>query len=110
MTKIAIAIFICAAIITLPSLAMAESNPGPVNKLGRGIANMATGWYEIIREMISVTTNQGDVAGLFLAPFTGTWKAIVRTAAGAYETVTFLIPYPPDYEPIVQPEYVFTAD
>lgn len=80
---------------------------GPITKLGRGLANTLTGWYEIPKEMMSVTETDGDMKGLFVAPFVGLWKGLVRTGAGLYEILTFPIPLPADYEPVVYPEYVF---
>ena len=80
---------------------------GPVTKLGRGLANTLTGWYEMPKEIMSVTETDGDLKGLFVAPFVGIWKGLVRTGAGIYEIITFLIPLPADYEPVVYPEYVF---
>jgi len=103
-------IVLCLILLTLVSSAAFADGPGPFTKLGRGAANVATGWIEIPKEMVNVTENKNDIMGLFVAPFTGLWKAIVRTVAGAYEIVTFPIPMPAEYEPIVQPEYVLNYD
>ena len=81
-----------------------------INKLGRGVANLFTGWIEFPKEIINVTSSDGDVKGLFVAPIVGLWKALGRTFVGLYEIVTFPIPLPAGYEPIVYPEYVIGED
>ncbi len=79
----------------------------PIEKLGRGITNTATGWIEIPKEIGRNVEKSGDMAGLIVGPFKGIAKAIGRTVAGVYEVVTFLIPLPRRYEPIIEPAYVF---
>ena len=82
----------------------------PIQKIGRGIANVATGWIEIPKEMVNVTEQENDMKGLFVAPFTGLWKGVVRTVVGVYEIVTFPLPIPAEYAPVVEPEYVLSQD
>ena len=79
----------------------------PIRKLGRGIANIATGWAEIPAEIFRESGNEGDAAAMFAAPFKGLAKAIGRTAVGAYEVVTFIIPLPRFYNPVIEPEFIF---
>ena len=79
----------------------------PIQKLGRGITNVATGWIEIPKEIGKSVEKSGDFAGLAVGPLKGIAKAIGRTAAGFYEIVTFLIPLPRRYEPVIEPAYVF---
>ena len=79
----------------------------PIEKLGRGITNVATGCIEIPKEIGRNVEKSGDMAGLIVGPFKGIAKAIGRTLAGVYEVVTFLIPLPRRYEPVIEPAYVF---
>jgi putative exosortase-associated protein (TIGR04073 family) len=79
----------------------------PVQKLGRGITNVATGWVEIPKEIGRSVEKSGDFAGLVVGPFKGIAKAIGRTIVGVYEVVTFPIPLPRRYEPVIEPAYVF---
>lgn len=79
----------------------------PVEKLGRGITNTATGWVEIPKEIGRSIGKSGDMSGLVVGPLKGLVKAIGRTVVGIYDAVTFLIPLPRRYEPIIEPEYVF---
>jgi len=79
----------------------------PIRKLGRGIANVATGWGEFPKEILQETERSGDIGGLLVAPFKGIAKFIGRTVIGVYEVITFLIPLPRNYEPVIEPEFVF---
>ena len=79
----------------------------PIRKFGRGITNILTGWIEIFKEIGLQVENSGDMAGIIVGPFKGMAKAVGRTAAGMYDVVTFLIPYPEDYEPLIEPEFIF---
>ncbi len=71
-------------------------------KLGRGISNLAFGWIDILKGIEDVGNEQNFLAAITWGPIYGAGNAIVRTAAGAYETVTF--PFP--NEPLVHPEFV----
>ena len=73
------------------------------DKLGRGVANLTLGWTEI-----PITVNQrystSDTGTSFLSGIVvGIFKGLVRTGVGAYETVTFFLPYPEDFAPILPP-------
>lgn len=79
----------------------------PIEKLGRGITNTATAWLEIPKEIGRKVEKSSTLAGLVVGPLKGLAKAIGRTAIGVYDVVTFLIPLPRRYEPVIEPEYVF---
>ena len=102
---IAALIFAC----FLLSVAVSSAQAGEYNaaeKLGRGVANFFTGWVEIPAEVGRVIQKKGDLAAVFVAPFTGIVKAIGRTAVGIYDTLTFPIPFPAGYKPVIEPEFV----
>ena len=79
----------------------------PTAKLGRGIANVITGWVEIPKRIAETSNTQGMAAGLTWGLLRGMGHGFVRTAAGFYELFTFPFPAPPDYEPVIQPAFVF---
>lgn len=70
-------------------------------KLGRGLSNTLFGFLEIplnIHERYSVS----DTAGSWLTGAAyGTFKGFVRTGVGLYEVVSFPLPYPEDFAPIL---------
>ena len=78
-----------------------------LRKLGRGLANTLTGFVEIPKKVILISKNDNPLLGLTWGWVKGTAVGLLRTAAGVYETVTFPIPAPAEYEPIVNPEFVF---
>jgi putative exosortase-associated protein (TIGR04073 family) len=63
---------------------------------------------EIFKGMQEVDRNENGVAAVAWGPVYGLGNAISRTAAGAFETLTF--PFPTtadkDYDPILEPEFV----
>ena len=75
-------------------------------KLGRGCANLFLGWLEIPKEVGDTLEDEGEVAACFAAPFTGLVKGLIRTVVGAYEIITFPIPIPGGYRPVLEPEFV----
>jgi putative exosortase-associated protein (TIGR04073 family) len=77
-------------------------------KLTRGFVNLITGWVEIPKRIHETTQTSGAAAGFTWGLLRGLGRGFIRTAAGAYEFVTFPFPAPPGYEPVIQPEYVFT--
>ena len=78
-----------------------------VRKLGRGVVNMATGWLELPLQTGSGMSNAEGPQGLFLGLGKGVVWTLLRTAAGIYDTATFFIPLPNDYEPLLQPPTIF---
>ena len=80
---------------------------GPLAKLTRGAVNTVTGWVEIPKRMHETWKASGAGAGLTYGLIRGVGYGFVRTAAGVYELVTFPFPAPPDYAPVIQPEFVF---
>ena len=79
-------------------------------KLVRGVANLATGWVELPKQIYVVGTNEGWVAGVFRGPFDGMGMFFARTIAGAYEILTFPVPVPPGYRPMVNPDFVWESE
>jgi putative exosortase-associated protein (TIGR04073 family) len=79
-------------------------------KLTRGAVNTVTGWVEVPKRVHETTQLDGAAAGFTWGLLRGLGYGFIRTAAGLYELVTFPFPAPPGYEPVIQPEYVFTDE
>ena len=79
-----------------------------VMKLFRGIMNAATGWMEIPKQMSVTWQASGAGVGSSWGFIKGIGFAVARSVAGAYEIVTFPLPIPDGYRPIMQPEYVIS--
>jgi putative exosortase-associated protein (TIGR04073 family) len=78
--------------------------PGPVQKLGRGVANVVTGVLALPGSIAAETRADG-VAGVPKGIGLGLWRTVSRELVGVYEMVTFPIPVPDDYRPILEPPY-----
>ena len=83
---------------------------GAAAKAGRGVINTVTGWVEIPKRIYETSAEQGAAAGWTWGLLRGIGRGFIRTAAGLYEVVTFPFPAPPNYESVIQPEYVFVDE
>ena len=94
----------------------AADEPGPLEKLGRGIANVALSPLEMIKRPVMIAHQKGEVAGLFYGPLDGVKWILIRIGVGVTDIVTFPMPLPgcnenPDdprwgYGPMVRPAWV----
>jgi putative exosortase-associated protein (TIGR04073 family) len=111
-----------AAALAIPSPAPAvtstsieEASPqeivgGIANKTIRGVANVATGWVEIPKQIYLTFSEEGPAKGLTAGPLNGIGMTLVRTVTGVVEIATFFIPVPGFYDPLVEPEYVWQKE
>lgn len=79
----------------------------PLRKLGRGIANCLTFPIEIPNQISKTNNNDGPVAAISYGAAKGIVMGIFRMVVGGYEVLTFLIPLPEWYRPILtDPEFM----
>jgi putative exosortase-associated protein (TIGR04073 family) len=101
-----------AVVALIAAAPMAAAEPTDANqaftKLTRGLINLATGWVEIPKRVQETSQQSGPLAGFTWGLLRGVGYGFIRTAAGLYECVTFPFPAPPDYEPVLEPDYVFS--
>ena len=69
----------------------------PIHKAGRGLTNVLTGWIELPKNIHLGTQEDNPIIGIGWGLVKGAGLTLTRLAFGAYEAVTFLIPYPPGY-------------
>ena len=69
----------------------------PIHKLGRGAGNVLTCWIEILKNLHLGLQEDNPVKGAAVGLFKGGGLALTRLVVGAYETVSFPIPYPKEY-------------
>lgn len=109
-------LMVLCVLLARPLSVQAEEPPTPSvpvrigTKLVRGLANLVTGVGEIPKQVYLVGKREGWVQGTFRGPFEGLGMFIARTLAGAYEVVTFPLPVPPGYQPMLLPEYVWQPE
>lgn len=87
-----------------------EEIHGMSGKLVRGIANTATGWIELPKQIVVTYKEDGAVRGIFVGPLKGVGMTIVRTLSGVAEIATFYLPVPEDYEPYFKPEFSWQSE
>jgi len=80
-----------------------------LTKLGRGFSNILFGWAELPVTFHEKLREGKSFQYLFgVVPVLGTTRAVMRTATGVFEMVTF--PYSDNevnFEPLLEPEYLF---
>ena len=101
-------LFVCFVIIAVMGMATQAYAQDPAKKLGRGLANILTGWVELPKNIYDTSVEENVLSGLTMGLAKGVGMTIVRTGAGVYETVTFPFPIPEDYQPVLEPEFVFS--
>lgn len=75
----------------------------PLNKLERGVVNMATFWVELPAEVARVSKEKDPAMGATVGVANGIFTSALRGVTGILDTVTFLIP---SYtKPAMKPEY-----
>ncbi len=77
-------------------------------KLGRGVCNILTFPLEIPAQISKVNITDGPMAALTWGVLKGVGMTGLRALVGVYETITFPMPIPQGYEPILtDPEFFF---
>lgn len=83
----------------------------PIHKMGRGLGNVLTCWIELPKNLHLGTQEENPVLGAGWGLIKGTGLAATRLAIGAYETVTFFVPFPKNYaspyEGVELPDYAW---
>ena len=103
-------LIIAVVMVMVLAVATASYAQDPAKKLGRGLANILTGWIELPKNIYDVSVEDNPLAGLTIGLAKGIGMTIVRTGAGIYEVVTFPFPIPEDYGPVLEPEFVFSEE
>ena len=80
------------------------------NKFSRGVENVVTAPFEIPKKAY-IESSRSDkwletFGRLFSGTFIGLGRTVGRTGAGVFDVITFPLPIN-DYDPILEPEYVF---
>ncbi|MBI2923045.1 MAG: exosortase system-associated protein, TIGR04073 family [Planctomycetes bacterium] len=78
-----------------------------MTKLGRGIVNIITFIGELPKQMVLTGRDKGFTAAITLGFLKGLGMSVVRFGAGIWEVALFLSPWPDDYKPVLEPEYVW---
>lgn len=80
----------------------ADSSP---RKLGRGLANMTTGIIVLPAKVIETTRDHGPFLGATWGLVKGLGWVVATETIGVFEFLTCPFETPPDFKPILQPEF-----
>lgn len=100
-------VLLFAAVVVITTVITTPCFADPLRKLGRGLANTLTGVVEVPKKVILTCKDENPLMGFTWGLVKGTAVGILRSATGLYETLTFPIPAPAGYEPMIHPEFVF---
>ncbi len=92
---------------TIDNSSPQEVVDGMMNKAGRGMANMTTGWLELPKQVYETSKEDGVAKGILIGTLKGVGMTVVRTVGGASEFATFYLSYPGFYDPYFEPAYVW---
>lgn len=113
MKKIIVALVISVFFLNIcvpAALAESESTPGKMaHKFGRGLCNVALSWCEIPKNIMNSCEEINPYAGWFIGLVKGICMTVGRVLTGVWDIVTFPLPIPGDYEPVMEPEFVFES-
>jgi putative exosortase-associated protein (TIGR04073 family) len=105
MAKIVLSVMVMLFLVGLAATAYCD---GPTDKLGRGFSNLLTFPCEVPNRIKEEYQKNGITAAWSYGILKGIFYAGARALVGAYEIVSFPVPIPGDFQPILtDPEYFF---
>lgn len=103
MRRFIVALVIVGLVLALASPLYAND---PMRKLGRGITNVVSAPYGLVKGIGDAADEKGIVAAATWGVFRGVVNVVKRTVVGVYEVATFPLPIPAGYKPILEnPEF-----
>ncbi|HUI07497.1 MAG TPA: exosortase system-associated protein, TIGR04073 family [Verrucomicrobiae bacterium] len=81
------------------------SGHNALRKLGRGVANILFGVVEVPNQITKTAAEHGGAGGVTYGVGKGFVRWFARELTGAYEVVTFPVPFPRGYKPVMKPEF-----
>jgi putative exosortase-associated protein (TIGR04073 family) len=93
------------AMAQLPVPEDAPRGQNALRKLCRGFANVLFGIVEMPNQITRTTAAHGGGAGVTYGVAKGFTRWIGREVTGVYDVVTFPVPFPHGYKPIMEPEF-----
>jgi putative exosortase-associated protein (TIGR04073 family) len=96
---------VCVLLGILLGVADAEADDSSPRKLGRGLANMTLGVIVVPAQVIETTRTQGPFVGATWGLAKGLGWMVATEAIGVFEFLTCPFETPPDFKPILSPEF-----
>ena len=104
-TLIAILALLAFSLPLMAAEAEIQGEGTPQRKLQRGFLNVALSPIEISHELSKEIRNDTFPPSWVAGLGRGSIYAVGRALVGIYEMVTFPIPYPANYKPVLSPEF-----
>ena len=101
-------VFGMAAFVFASLLPRSIADDNAFTKFGRGMANIVISPAELYTEPILLSKDHDTTTAFFGGLFKGVVMIVAREIVGIYEVVTFPLPIPKGYQPIIKPATVFT--
>ena len=83
----------------------AEARDSPARKLGRGFANLGLGVLTLPAEVVDTGRRHGPFVGATWGLVKGVTLTAVTEVVGVWEILTAPYPFPPEFKPILSPEF-----
>lgn len=83
----------------------AEARDSPARKLGRGFANLGLGVMTLPAEVVETGRRHGPFVGATWGLVKGVTLTAVTEVVGVWEILTAPYPFPPEFKPILSPEF-----
>jgi len=98
----ALSVMLCLA---LAGPGVADAKDSSARKLGRGFANLGLGVIALPGEVVETTREKGPFMGATWGVVKGVGMTVVTELVGVWEIVTCPFQFPPDWKPILSPEF-----
>lgn len=96
-------ILLAAFVFTVSGVPSSYAENDAVTKLSRGVVNIVTSPLEFITQYMVLEEDHNTAVSVLGGVVYGAGYTVTRILAGAYEVITFPIPYPSAYEPVMRP-------
>ena len=106
MSKKSMFVIVMATMLIVSVAPCCHAAKNPVEKLARGVMNVWNGQYEVYDKTHESLYYNGPL-GFFPGVVEGVGGMVTRMFGGIYDILTFCIPVPQDYAPVVEPELNF---
>ena len=104
-----VGVLLLATVCVAPAVRAGTDDPpqghNAVRKLGRGFANLLFGVVELPNQYTKAQSEHGGAAGWTYGVPKGVVRWFGREIVGVFEIVTFPVPAPQGYKPIMKPEW-----
>jgi putative exosortase-associated protein (TIGR04073 family) len=104
LVRLLLAAFLVISLVGVAPVA-AEAKDSPARKLGRGFGNLTLGVLAIPSEVIDTTRSSGPAVGVTWGLLKGMGMMVATEFVGLWEVLTCPFATPPDYRPILDPEF-----